>query len=115
MDFLSKEIREGLEAARKRDLRKRSRLCVWVGDAVYPILRFWDDGFSLEAENAPHLRGLVDIFDGPRHLYQCLIIASVEENGEVICDFKRSTVAAETPPVDYWRGDNAPAGYLPRP
>ena len=47
LEFLPKDVREGLEAARKKDLKRRSRLRVQVGDAVYPILRFWDDGLSL--------------------------------------------------------------------
>ena len=34
LEFLPKEVREGLEAARKRDLKRKSRLRVQVGDAV---------------------------------------------------------------------------------
>ena len=53
LEFLPKDVREGLEAARKKDLKRRSRLRVQVGDAVYPILRFWDDGFALDADLSP--------------------------------------------------------------
>ncbi|MCT8330015.1 hypothetical protein [Albidovulum sediminis] len=113
-DFLPKEVRAGLEEARKRDLRKRSRLRVLVGDEVYPILRFWEDGFALDADQVAHLRGLVDIYDGSRHLWQSLIIASEVEAGELICVMKRSTAAAERAPLDYVRDENAPVGYLPR-
>ena len=113
-DFLPKEVRAGLEEARKRDLRKRSRLRVLVGDEVYPILRFWEDGFALDADQVAHLRGLVDIYDGSRHLWQSLIIASEVEAGELICVMKRSTAAAERAPLDYVRDENAPVGYLPK-
>jgi hypothetical protein len=113
-DFLPKEVRAGLEEARKRDLRKRSRLRVLVGDEVYPILRFWEDGFALDADQVAHLRGLVDIYDGSRHLWQSLIIASEVEAGELICVMKRSTAAADRAPIDYVRDENAPVGYLPR-
>lgn len=114
-EFLSKEVREGLEAARKAALKKKSRLRVEVGNAVYPILRFWDEGFSLDAEFSPSkLRGLVDVYDGSRHIFQCLIMASTIENGELVCDFKRATAVSDRAPLDFWRDENAPVGYLPK-
>ena len=36
-DFLPKEVREGLEMARKQKLRKKSRLKVRVGDETFTI------------------------------------------------------------------------------
>lgn len=113
-DFLPREVRAELEAARKRDLRKRSRLRVLVGDTLYPILRMRPDGFTLDADEVAHLRGLVDIFDGARHLSQCLIIASDIEGGELVCVMKRATTVTDTAPLDYVRDENAPRGYLPR-
>ena len=86
--FLSKEVQAGLDAARKAALLKKSRLRVQAGDDSYRILRMWDGGFALDAETAPHLRGLVDVYDGGRHLYQALVIASDEEAGEVVVEFK---------------------------
>ena len=114
LEFLPKEIRDGLEAARKRDLRRKSRLRVQVGEAVFPILRFWDEGFALDAALTPNLRGLVDVYDGANHIFQCLIVASTAENGELVCDFKRSTAVLDRPALDYWRDENAPVGYLPK-
>ncbi len=114
LEFLPKEVREGLEAARMRDLKKRSRLRVELAGQIYPILRFWEDGFAVDAGHTSHLRGLVDIYDGSRHIFQALIIASTVENGELICDFKRSTAVAEKAPLDFWRDENAPVGFLPK-
>ncbi len=114
LEFLPKELREGLEAARKRNLTRKSRLRVQVGEAVFPILRFWQGGFALDAALTPNMRGLVDVYDGSRHVFQCLIITSTNENGELICDFKRSTPIRDRAPLDYWRDENAPAGYLPK-
>lgn len=115
LEFLPKEIREGLEAARKREQKRKSRLRVQVGDAVYPILRFWHDGFALDADLAPgKLRGLVDVYDGSRHIFQCLIIASGIEAGELVCDFKRATAVKDKPALDFWRDENAPIALLPR-
>ncbi len=112
MDFLPKELRDGLEAARKRDLRKRARLRIRVNEEVFPVLRFWDTGFALDAERAPHLRGLVDLYDGSRHLYQCLIVASEEEDGQMRYEFKRNTAVKDHAPLDFARDEAAPVGLI---
>lgn len=111
-DHLPKEVREGLEAARRADLKRTSRLRVRVEDEVYPVLRMWDGGFTLDAARAPHLRGLVDLYSGSRHLYQCLIVASAEEAGEMVYEFKRHTAAVEHAPLDFARDDDAPVALL---
>lgn len=111
-EYLPKEVREGLEAARKNDLKRRSRLRIHVGDQVFPVLRYWSDGFALDIDNAPNLRGLVDLYDGGRHLYQCLIMASSEEPGEMIYEFKRNTAAIDRAPLDFSRDETAPVALL---
>ena len=114
LSFYSKEVREGLEAARKNDQKRKSRLRIQVGEAVFPVLRFWHDGFALDGKFAPHLRGLVDLYDGSRHIFQCLIVATVSDGDELVCDFKRLTMVADTAPLDFCRDENAPIAYLPR-
>ena len=112
--YVSKEVQAGIDAARKVALRAAARLRVRAGDdRTYPILRIWDTGFALDAQEAPALRGLVDIYDGARHLQQCLIVASVEEGGEVVCDFKRATAAHDHAPRDFAVDPDAPVGFLP--
>ncbi len=111
-DFLPKEVREGLELARKSALRKKSRLRVHVGDEIFPVLRFWETGFALNAENAPQLRGLVDLYDGARHLYQCLIVTSEEDCGQMVYDFKRNTAALDKAPLDFYREENTPVALI---
>ena len=113
-DFLSREVRAEMEAARKRDLRRKSRLRIHVGTDIYPILRMRRDSFTIDATEVVHLRGLVDVFDGARHLSQCLIIASAIEGGELICTMKWSRAATEAAPLDYVRDENAPVAFLPR-
>lgn len=113
-EFLPKEVREGLEAARKKSLKKRSRLRVRVGEQDFTILRYWEEGFALDAHDAPHLRGLVDVYDGAKHLSQCLIMASSEDDGEMVYEFKRETMAGDRPPVDYELDANAPVALIGR-
>jgi hypothetical protein len=114
LEFLPKDVQDGLNAAQLREARRRSRLRVQVGEAVFPVLRLWEDGMALDPALTPHLRGLVDVYDGARHILQCLIVASTSEGGELICDFKRSTVVSDNAPLDFCRDENAPAGLLPR-
>ncbi len=114
LEFLPQDIRDGLVAARRRALRRKSRLHVQLGDAVFPVLRFWQGGLALDADLAPRrLRGLIDVYDGPRHVFQCLIVASAVEGGELVCEFKRATAVADRAALDYVRGEDLPAGYLP--
>lgn len=114
LEFLPQDIRDGLEAAKRRDTKRRSRLRVQVGESVFPILRMWENGIALDAARTPHLRGLIDIYDGANHILQCLIVASTVENGEVICDFKRSTTVTDRPALDFVRDETAPSGCLPK-
>ena len=78
------------------------------------VILVFVDGFSVMAEDAPHLRGLVDLYDGPEQLMQCLIVASQEEGGVMSYEFKRATQVAEGPPVDFERGRPAPKALIER-
>ncbi|MEO1537756.1 MAG: hypothetical protein AAFR73_08480 [Pseudomonadota bacterium] len=113
-EYLPREVRDGLELARKKKLRKASRMRVRVGDQTFTILRHWDTGFALDADDTPHLRGLVDVFDGARHLSQCLIVASEEEAGEMVYEFKRATPHFDVPPKDYEIAEDAPVALIPQ-
>lgn len=113
-EFLPLEVRQGLEAARKDTLKRTGRLRVHADGEVYPVLRSWDGGFTLDADAAPHLRGLVDLYHGGAHLYRCLIVASSEERGEIAFEFKRSTAAADRAPLDFFRDPDAPIALLAR-
>tara|TARA_R110002110_G_scaffold86019_4_gene224442 strand:+ start:350 stop:838 length:489 start_codon:yes stop_codon:yes gene_type:complete len=111
-DILPEAVRMGLEQARKASLRRKDRLCVHDGDDVYGIRRFWEGGFALDADVAEKLRGRVEIYDGARHLYQCLIVGSVIEGEERVFDFKWLHPVTDAAPVDFERPDFVPAGLL---
>lgn len=112
-EFLPRELRDGLEAARRRAAGRRPRLRVQIGPSAYPVLRLCAEGMALDAARVPQLRGRVDVYDGGRHLYQALIVATAIEQGELICGFKRLTPAQDGPALDYCRDGGAPAGLLP--
>ena len=85
---------------------------VEIGDHYVPVLRLWDTGFAVDVADATHLRGLVDFYDGPRHLYQALIVTSSEEAGERRFEFKRNTAAADKAPLDFERDVPPPIALL---
>lgn len=109
---LSKEIQAGLDAARLASMRKASRLRIDLDGQIYPVLRLWKTGFSIGAADAPHLRGLVDLYDGAHHLFQCLIVAGDAENGEMLYEFKRATAVTGQAPLDFVRGADAPVALI---
>ena len=113
-DILPEAVLRGLEQARKAAERKSNRLCVHAGDDVYRVHRLWEDGFAMNADDAPNLRGHVQIYDGSRHLYQALVVTSREEEGERIFEFKWSQAAASGPAADYVVTKEEPAGLITR-
>lgn len=115
LEFLPEDVRNGLQAAQIKAARRSARLCVHVGEAVYPILRMWETGFAVDARRTPKLRGLIDVFDGPRHVSQALIIAADETAGEMIYEFKRETMIPSQPIRDFAEDKQRPDGYLSAP
>ena len=110
--YLSIEIQRSLYQARAQHKRKRVRYRVQFDGSIYPVLQLWDTGFSLGAEVAPHMCGLVDSFEGSNHFSRCLIIASDEQDGEIKFEFKRSTTPIDKAALDSARRPNAPVALL---
>lgn len=110
--YVPKAVQEALDAARLGGMKRQSRLRVQVEGRVFPVLRMWKTGFSVEEATAPQLRGLVDLYDGAKHLSQCLIVASEAEGGEMRYEFKRATPAAADAPLDFYRAPDAPIGLI---
>ncbi|MCF6271990.1 MAG: hypothetical protein L3J37_02195 [Rhodobacteraceae bacterium] len=110
--FLSKEVLDGLERARKQARRKKNRLRLHVGDEIYPLLQVSDTGFEMERDAAPHLRGFVDIYDGARHLATCLVIHSEPEGDIMRYEYKRHTNVAKGPAKDFVVDESAPTALL---
>jgi len=115
IEFLPKDVLDGLREAHLRNLVRKSRIKVRVGDEVYPVLRIWKDGFALALEDAPKLRGLVELYEGARQMSQCLIVASSEDGELMNYEFKRNTATAESPALDFVQDDMRPVALLNGP
>jgi hypothetical protein len=111
--FLPQAVQDELAAAQRVARRRRATRVVHVGDEAFPILEMTDRGFSVDAEDAPRLRGLIDIYDGPRHLYQALIVASEQAGDLMRYEFKRNTPAETRAPVDFETTPDQVTGLLP--
>ena len=109
---LPKDVMDGLQKARQEDYSKKNRLRIMVGDTIFPILRYWETGFSLDVKVAPKLRGLVDIYDGANHVSQCLIVLSSVKGDERIFEFKRNTQALTKAPIDFEKKNDEPIALL---
>ena len=112
-NFLSKDVLAGIEAAQKMGSKKKNRLHIEFNKNYFPVMRLTKNGFSVEAEMAPMIRGLVDLYEGDKHLKQCLIVASKEENGFVHFDFKRKTAIQTSTPKDFYQ-ESTVAALIPR-
>lgn len=110
--FVPKEVQAGLDRARLARLKKASRLRLSADDVTYKVLSMWKTGFSVDAETAPQLRGLVDLYDGAIHLFQCLIVAYENEGDEMCFEFKRLTAVSDQPALDFVRKVDAPIALI---
>ena len=110
--FLSPEIKAGIHAAQDKAIRTSGRLSVHVGDVVHRIEKLFETGFEISLTHDPKLRGSIDIYDGPKHLFQALIIYS-EADGDVMrYEFKRIKQAVDQAPIDFERKKEAPIALL---
>lgn len=99
--YLPDDVQQSLETARLKQLKRSSKLRIETPDGYLRVLRLWETGFSVASADAVNLRGLVDVYEGPTHLFQCLIVAANEDGGEMQYEFKRMTPVASRAARDF--------------
>ena len=114
MEFLPKDVLAGLQEAGRREGKRPSRLRVQAAGKFWPVLRRWKGGFSVDAALVPHLRGLVNIYEGDRHIASALIVAAEIAGEELICSTKRETPVMQGPALDFVREDRAKPALAPQ-
>lgn len=99
-----------LRARRMRRAFDQDHLRVEAGGHFVPVLAVHDDGFSVDAAKAAHLRGIVNLWSGRRQMAECLVVLSGREGDRVRFEFKRWTEAAADPARDFAPGDETAGG-----
>ena len=79
----------------------RPGLVLEAGTRRFPILALSGESCLIEAADSATLRGYADIYEGERHLAQCLIVLAAPEGDLLRCSFKRRTAFRLDPPQDY--------------
>lgn len=110
--FLPKDIQAGLDEARRANMRKASRVRIDLNGRLIKVLRMWKTGFAVAQEDAPNLRGLIDLYDGPDLMFKCLIISKEEQDGELHYRFKRATPAMDHAGPEGDATSDAPVGLV---
>ena len=110
--FLPKEVQQGLDEARSRDMERKARYEVEMDGRRYKVLKYDRTGFAVTLEDAPHFRGLVDVYDRDRHVAQALILASSEEHGQMWYEYKWLKTVNDKPALDFYKDPEAPVGLL---
>jgi len=110
--YLPEYIIDELGKARNKKLEKSISMKVRFNDKFYPIIKFSDNSFSIQAMEDIKLRGLVDIYSNNAHSYQALIVAQ-QVNGDVIdFSFKRNTIIKSEPALDFEKKESLISGFL---
>ena len=110
--YLPEYIIDELGKARNKKLEKNISMKVRFNDKFYPIIKFSDNSFSIQAMEDIKLRGLVDIYSNNSHSYRALIVAQ-QVNGDVIdFSFKRNTVIKSGPALDFEKNESLISGLL---
>lgn len=86
------------EMARRNMLRRRTRFRVMAGERSHGVMEFTADGFVIEADGRPQLRGFVDIVEGDRLVTRRLAICTWARDGLVGYEFKRDTDGGDVAP-----------------
>ncbi|MGJ8595289.1 hypothetical protein [Sulfitobacter sp.] len=87
--FLPEGFEPGLTRPPMSRPVRAAQLTVEAGGVYYPVLRHWATGFAVRAGDVPALNGVVEMYDGPQHLGQCLITGKDQANGEIVFRVKR--------------------------
>jgi hypothetical protein len=76
-------------------------LTLECGARRYPIVAFSADSCLIEVPDGRVPRGVVDVWDGERHVAHALIVLAAPEWPYQRCFFKRRTLPRADPPPDF--------------
>lgn len=113
-EYVQPEIAAALEVARRNAQRTASRHTVVAGERQHRVIELRRDGFVIEADGRPPLRGYVDLLLGDERISRRLVVCAWAEDGLVGYEFKRSSPDKEETPADYVEPGHAGLLAAPR-
>jgi hypothetical protein len=96
------ELRSEFGPSARRAIRPG--LVLEAGTRRFPIIELTAESCLIEAADSATLRGFADIYDGDRHISQCLIVLAAPEGELLRCAFKRRTPFRLDAPRDFAPG-----------
>jgi len=99
------DVLSEIEMGRRKSRRARTRHLVVAGEREHRIMELTHDGFVIEADGLPHLRGYVEIMLGDERIARRLAVFAWARDGLVGYEFKHDAAGREMP-VDYVRPDH---------
>ena len=94
------DLLSAMEAGRRKSRRARTRHLVVAGERQHRIKELTEDGFVIEADGLPHLRGYVEIMLGEERIARRLVVFAWVRDNLVGYEFKHDAASRETP-ADY--------------
>lgn len=91
------EAVSAIEQDRRKRLRQRSRFRVAASDRLFPVIEMSREGFVIEADEPPHLRGYVDILEGDERVARWLVVCDWARDGLVGYAYKREGLGSAVP------------------
>ena len=107
---LPEYVSDALHAQAGSHARRAGVFRVRAGEREIRLTELALDGFVIESDGRPPLRGYADIYRGDEPVLRGLVVCAWAQDGLVGYEFKRGTTDG-TVPVDYVRGPVA--GLLP--
>jgi hypothetical protein len=83
------------------DRRRGHQLVMESGRGRFPVVAMGSDSCLVEVPEGTAPRGVVDTFDGDKHVAHCLIVLAAPEGPFLRCIFKRRTAPRLDPPRDF--------------
>jgi hypothetical protein len=81
--------------------RRGRELVMECGSRRFPVVAIGSDGCLIDAHDGFVPRGFADIFEGDRHVENCLIVLAAPEGPFLRLAFKRRTAPRLDPPRDF--------------
>ncbi len=95
-------------------ITKKHRLRLRSAGREIDIVDAWADGFSIRVSGPQPGRGIVDLFDGARHIRHGLIYQTGTVGDRRIYAFKTAQDPRMAQPADFARAADGPVALIPR-